>query len=79
MNIGDLVERRGWTIRGPGGKIKQLEETPYYGIVTSLNPKLDESRQHPPENYVEVLWFGKDGSQQEKTVAQKTELVKISD
>lgn len=76
MKVGDLVERAGATIRGPGGEHKQLEEAPYYGIVIALNPLDSEHEEY--ENYVRVMWYDKEGARKDTTIVARDSLIKIS-
>ena len=76
MKVGDLVERRGATIRGPNGVKKQLEEAPYYGIIIAMDPL--ESKKEEFQDYVRVMWFDKNGNSQKTAIVSQEELEKIS-
>ena len=53
IKVGDLVMLKNAKIRGPDGNLKELEESPYYGIIISINVG------HPAVNnpICRVLWF----------------------
>ena len=76
MKLGDLVERAGATIRGPNGEKKQLEESPYYGIVIAMDP-LDSAKKEF-QGYVRVMWFDRNGNSKTTTIVSTNELIKIS-
>jgi len=76
MRVGDLVERSGATIRGPDGEKKQLEESPYYGIIISLDALTSEDEEF--KDYVRVMWFDRNGNSKSTTIVSLDEIVKIS-
>ena len=76
MRVGDLVEKAGATIRGPNGEKKQLEESPYYGIIIAMDPL--DSKKEEFRDYVRVMWFDRNGNSKTTTIVSREEIVKVS-
>ena len=81
IKTGDMVIQKWAKIRGPNGKLKQLEESPYYGIVIAENIDIP-SATDPPRRVHRVLWFTEDsGARRDQnaiTIELETDLEKIS-
>lgn len=77
MKVGDLVEKSGATIRGPGGERKQLEEAPHYGVIIALDWLGSSAEEY--KNCARVMWYDRgSGVRKDTTVIRLDSLIKIS-
>ena len=81
INLGDMVIQRWAQIREPNGNLRQLEESPYYGIVIAEDIDIP-STTDPPRRVHRVLWFEKETGvrrdEQQMTIELEQDLKKIS-
>lgn len=60
IKTGDMVIQKWSKIRGPDGKLKQLEESPYYGIVIATNMDIPRHKKEIQGAVHRVLWFDRE-------------------
>lgn len=82
IKTGDMVIQKWAKIRGPDGKLKQLEESPYYGIVIAAEVDMPRYKKEIQGAVHRVLWFDKEsGARRDEnaiTIELGTDLEKIS-
>ncbi len=82
ISVGDMVIQKWAKIRGPDGKLKQLEESPYYGIVIAADVDMPRYNKEVAGKVHRVIWFDRDGvrrEDQQVTIELEKDLEKVSE
>ena len=82
IKTGDMVIQKWAKIRGPDGKLKELEDSPYYGIVIAAKVDIPRYNKEIAGLVHRVLWFDKESGARRDvnaiTIELESDIEKIS-